>query len=106
MINLIYVIEILVLCVDIYMVYRARQALNGLFISMIALLTFLIVRRLDDMGRNADDLGILVLSSVVVIIITFDIFKVYKEREVYALYLRNRQTRIEELEQMRNSKAW
>lgn len=96
-----YVIQILFLLSCIYMAWRSRRALNGLANVMLILYAFLIIRRLDDMARNPEDVGIFILSSIVVLFVTLENLKIYRARDVYALYLRNRQERIESLEEMR-----
>lgn len=100
MVKAIYLIQIIFLLADIYMVWQARKAINRLGIGLILLFSLLIVRRLDDMGRNAEELGILVLSSVIVVIVTYEVFSVYQHRELYTQYLENRQKRIETFDAM------
>lgn len=96
-----YVIQILFLLSCIYMAWRSRRALNGLANVMLILYAFLIIRRLDDMARNPEDVGIFILSSIVVLFVTLENWKIYKARHIYEFYLRNRQKRIAEYESMR-----
>lgn len=96
----IYLAQIAVLLWCIYMTWHARAALNGLGRGLILLFVLLIFRRVDDILGYLDTLGHLILSSAVVVVVAYDIHQIYKAREVYALYLRNRQERIEMLEKM------
>ncbi len=99
--HLIYLIQIGVLAACIYMTWRARKALNGLARGLILLLLLLIARRIDDAFRVFTEEQILILSSAVVAVIAIDIYAVYRERAIYAEYLRRRKERIAELEAMR-----
>lgn len=101
----IFLVQLVVLCGCLYMLWRARQALNGLGRSMILLIVLLIVRRLDDALQVLDGMGVLILSSAVVLVVAYDVFQIYRAREVYALYLQNRKRRIAELEKMIERKA-
>lgn len=101
-INLAYAIQIAVLLGCIYMIWQARAALNSLARGLILLCILLIIRRIDDVFNIFDQVATTILSSIVVTILFMDIYKLYKEREVYALYLRNRQKRIDALEEMRS----
>lgn len=96
----IYIAQIVALLWCLYMTWRARKAMNGLVRGMMLLFLLLIVRRIDDAFSIFDNTGILILSSLVVIVITFDVYQIYKMRWLYALYLENRRTRIDELEKM------
>lgn len=98
MIAPIYIAQIILLCADAFMVWRARRAFNGLWWELIVLFLFLAIRRVDDMITNADRPGILVLSSVVVVIVSYGVYRVYRERYALAFYLKNRQARIAEYE--------
>jgi len=98
----IYLIQIALLFACVLMTWRVRRALNGLGRGLILLLLLLIVRRVDDMLGYLDSLGALILSSTVVAVVTYDIYQIYKARDVYALYLRNRQERISKLEELRD----
>jgi len=100
--HLIYLFQIALLCACVYMTWHARAALNGLGRGLILLFLLLIVRRVDDMLGYLDTIGVLVLSSAVVAVVAFDIYQIYKARDVYALYLQNRKKRIAELENKRN----
>src|SRR5512135_3264217 len=101
MTQVIYLFQIIFLLLDIYMVWQARLAINGLTSTLILLFALLIIRRMDDMGRNPEVIGILVLSSVIVTLVTFSIFRVYRKRGIYAAYLERRKEREEDLENMR-----
>lgn len=101
MISAIYIAQIILLCADAFMVWRARRAFNGLWWELIVLFLFLAIRRVDDMTTNADRPGILVLSSVVVTIVTYGVFRLYRERKALEFYLQNRKAREEQLEKMR-----
>lgn len=94
----IYIAQIVALLICAYMVFRARHAINGLARGVFLLLLLLIVRRVNDAFGILDETGVLILSSGVVVILMFDIWQVYKDRTIYAEYLRNRQKRIDELE--------
>lgn len=100
MIEAIYILQIVLLCACLYMTWNARAALNGLGRGLMLLFVLLIVRRIDDAFHILSEIETLILSSAVVIVVTYDIYHIYKAREVYALYLRNRQERIEKLEAM------
>lgn len=110
MIEIVYAVQIVFLCICIYMVHRARFAINGMSRGIILLLALLIVRRFDDALGFMGPIAIAMLSSAVVAVIFLDIYHLYKEREIYALYLLNRKRRIDQLEAMRNeseqSKLW
>lgn len=97
----IYIAQIIMLCADAFMVWRARKAFNSLWWELIVLFVSLAIRRLDDMTRNADEVGILILSSIVVTIVTHGVYRVYRDRDVLAFYLQNRKTREADLETMR-----
>lgn len=94
----IYIAQIVLLCADAFMVLRSRRAFNGLWWELIVLFVSLAIRRLDDMIRNADEIGILILSSIVVTIVSYGVYRVYRDRYVLAFYLKNRQARIAEYE--------
>jgi uncharacterized membrane protein len=102
MIEFIYSIQIALLITCLYMIWRARRALNGLGRGLSLLIALLVVRRFDDIFGVLDGTGVLILSSAVVAAVTYDIYKIYKTREVYETYLRNRRARITELEQKKN----
>ncbi len=107
---LIACIPLLVFCV--FMVNRSRLALNGLYrglvllLSMlIALIVLLIVRRVDDMLGILDSATILFLSSAVmllvvsmVVVVTLDLYFLYRNRALYAMWQAARQKRIDDLE--------
>ena len=99
---IIYAIQIAFLLACIYMTWRARRALNSLGRGLVLLFVLLIARRVNDMLGYLDTIGVLLLSSAVVIVVTYDIYQIYKVRDMYAFYLRNRQERIEKLESMRD----
>lgn len=103
--KLIYIAQIIALLWCLYMVWRARKATNGLGRGMMLLFILLIVRRLDDAFGILDDFGVLILSSLVVMVITFDIYQLYKMRGLYTLYLENRQERIAALEKLYSSRG-
>lgn len=107
----IYIAQIILLCADAFMVWRARKAFNGLWWELIVLFVSLAIRRVDDMIRNADEIGILILSSVVVTIVTHGIYRIYRDRKPLEFYLINRHKREAELEALRqrserNSGDW
>lgn len=97
----IYIAQIIMLCADAFMVWRARKAFSGLWWELIILFVSLAIRRLDDMTRNADEIGILILSSVVVAIVTHGVYCLYRDRKPLEFYLFNRRKREAELEAMR-----
>lgn len=97
----VYLFQIVVLSVCIYMAWHARAALNGLGRGLILLFMLLIFRRMDDILGYLDTIGNVILSSSVVVVVAYDIYQIYKAREVYALYLRNRRERISQLERIR-----
>lgn len=103
MTQIVYSAQIVALLVCVYMTFRARHALNGLGRGLTLLFFLLIARRVDDVLGYLDDTGIMILSSAVVIVVTYDIFQIYKARNVYAAHLHNRQERIKDLESM---KTW
>jgi ABC-type multidrug transport system permease subunit len=94
----IYIAQIVALLWCSFMIWKARQATNGLGRGMLLLLFLLILRRVDDAFSILDDTGVLILSSLVVMVIVFDVYQIYKMRGLYALYFANRQERIDELE--------
>ena len=100
---LVYSIQIVLLIACIYMVARARRALNGLARGLVLLLLLLIVRRIDDMFLILDNLQTMILSTAVVVVITYDIYQIYSRRDVFEFYLENRKKRIEQLEQLRRA---
>ena len=102
LVTIIYIAQIILLCACIYMTWHARVALNGLGRGLILLFMLLIARRVDDVLGYLDTIGVLILSSAVVAVVTYDIYHIWRAREVYALYLHNRQKRIAELEQQRD----
>lgn len=83
------------------MVWRSRQALNGLTRSILLLLALLIVRRLDDAFGILDGTATAILSSAVVALIAVDLHYIYRQRGLFAMYQRNRLERIAQLEKMR-----
>lgn len=120
--EIIYIIQIMLLLLTIppliaclYMVYKSRAALNGLtrglsalLVMLIALMVLLSVRRLDDAFNIFNESATLILSSIValmsisiVLLVTIDLHYLYRNRELFALYQRNRQARIQSLEDMR-----
>lgn len=120
--EIIYIIQIVLLLLTIpplvaclYMVYQSRAALNGLtrglsalLVMLIALMVLLSVRRLDDAFNIFNESATLILSSIValmsisiVLLVTLDLHYLYRNRELFALYQRNRQKRIQQLEDMR-----
>lgn len=101
MITAIYLIQIFLLCACVNMTWQARHAMHGMSFGWMALLIFLIIRRFDDMNRNPDDIGILVLSSVIVVIVTYETYNIYRNREAYALWQARRRARENELEATR-----
>lgn len=101
-VTIIYLLQIGLLCACIYMTWHGRVALNGLGRGLILLFLLLIARRVDDLLGYLDSVGVLVLSSTVVVVVTYDIFQIYRARDVYALYLHNRKERIQTLESMRD----
>ncbi len=96
----IYIAQIVALLCCLYMLWKARKATNGLGRGMMLLFVLLIVRRLDDAFSILNDTGVLILSSLVVAVIVFDVYKIYSMRELYSLYLENRKARIDELERI------
>lgn len=99
--QIVYLLQIIVLVGCIYMTWKARKALNGLGRGLILLFILLIARRVDDVWQVYNEAQTVILSSLVVGVITYDILQIYKARQVYAAYLRNRNRRIEQLEAMR-----
>ena len=97
----------------IYMVFRARFAINGLarslillLVLLVALCSLLIVRRLDSLLGLLDDT--LLLTSVIVVvacgiavIITIDVSYLYRQREFYKAFLKARKQKEMLLESMR-----
>ncbi len=104
--QIVFIAQIIILCWCSYMVWRARQALNGLGRGMLLLFVLLIIRRLDDAFHVLDNTGVLLLSSAVVLIVAYDVHRIYKERETYVLYLQNRRKRIADLEMLRKQRPW
>jgi hypothetical protein len=98
----IYVLQIALLLTCLYMIWRVRLILNGLARGFVALILLLILRRSDDALHWMDETEILLLSSAVVLIVAYDIFQLYRNREIYAFYFRNREQRIEDLERQFN----
>lgn len=99
-IDLIYAIQIAILLMCVYMIIQARHALNGLSRGLILLCLLLVIRRIDDVFQIFDQMATTVLSSAVVVVFFLDIYKLYQEREIYALYLFNRRKRMAELDEM------
>jgi hypothetical protein len=99
--TVIYISQIVLLAACVYMTWSARHALNGLGRGLILLFLLLIARRFNDMLGYLDSIGVLVLSSAVVCVVAYDIFQIWRARDVYALYLQQRRKRIEALESMR-----
>lgn len=102
----IFIGQIVILGYCLYMLWRARQALNGLGRGMMLLIVLLIIRRLGDAFHVLGNTDILLLSSAVVLIVTYDVYRIYKARHIYALYLSNRQQRIAELEELHKHETW
>lgn len=96
----IYIAQIAALLGCSFMIWRARKAMNGLGRGMLFLCFLLILRRVDDGFSILDETGSLILSSLVVAVITFDVYQIYKMRGLYAFYLKNRTKRIEDLEEI------
>ena len=99
--HVIYAVQIIVLSASIAMVWRSRRAMNGLARGLILLAALLIIRRIDEFVGYLDDTGSLVISSVIVGVLFFDIWKVYHARWLYELWNEQRQQRIADLEEMR-----
>ena len=98
--DLVYAAQITALVMCIYMIVQARYALNGLTRGLILLCVLLIVRRIDDVFHIFDETATAILSSAVVLVFFLDVYKLYQERKVYALYLFNRRKRMAELDEM------
>ncbi len=103
--DLVYFVQIAVLVVCIFMVFRIRKMLNGLARGLILLFVLLIARRVDDIWGVYTNAQTAILSSAVVAVVAYDIWQIYRARKVYALYFRNRQKRITELESLRKDSA-
>lgn len=99
--QIVYLLQIIVLVGCIYMTWKARKALNGLGRGLILLFILLIARRVDDVWQIYNEVQTALLSSLVVGVVAYDIWQIYKARDVYAAYLRNRQERIDQLEATR-----
>jgi hypothetical protein len=97
----IYAVQIAAMLTCIYMAWMARKAINGLSRGLILLCLLLIVRRIDDVFGILDTPATLILSSAVALVLLFDMYSIYKNREIYALYLENRKKRIDDLEAQR-----
>lgn len=100
--TLIYSAQIVILLVCVYMAWRARAALNGLGRGLMLLMLLLIMRRVDDAFHVLSDVETVILSSVVVIVVFVDVYRIYQARDAYRVYLANRHKRMAELEAMRN----
>jgi hypothetical protein len=84
------------------MAWHARIALNGLGRGLILLFVLLIAQRLDFAFDIYDDNASVIVSSAVVVAVTYDIAKIYKSRDMYIFYLKNRKERIKELESLKD----
>jgi hypothetical protein len=108
--EIIYSVQIVLLCGAIVMVVINRKAINGLARGLVLLAILLIVRRIDDMAGVLGETGTLVLSSVVVAVFFLDVWKIHRARWLYLLWSEARQKRIAELEKMRapsdSASAW
>lgn len=101
--DMIYFFQIVVLLSCIYMTWRSRYALNGLTRGIILLLLLLIARRINDAFGVFDSVAILILSSAVVLLIAADLYYIYRQRDIYAMYQANWRKRIAELENQRRA---
>lgn len=99
----VYLFQIVVLIVSIYMIWRTRRLINGLARGLIVLFVFLIVQRIDFAFNIYDENISLVVSSMVVLAVAYDIYQVYRMIPTYEVYWRNRQERITRLENMRKT---
>lgn len=99
--TLIYFAQIAALLVCVYMAWRARAALNGLGRGLMLLMILLILRRVDDAFHVLSDVETVILSSVVVIVVLVDVYRIYEARDAFKLYLLNRHQRMIELEELR-----
>lgn len=99
--TLIFIVQIAALMACIFMLWRSRRALNGMGRATMLLCVALIIRRLDDAFHILDSMGILILSSIVVGLVFYDVLQVYKQRHLFALYWQSRQARIDEYEALR-----
>ena len=100
---MVYAAQIAALLACLYMTWRSKRALNGMARGMMLLMLLLIVRRVDDMTGILDNLQTMILSSAVVVLVTYDIYAVYRQRDVFAMYLENRKKRIDEMENQRKA---
>lgn len=94
----VYVIQIIVLLVCIYMTWRVRFALSGLARGLIALFILLIVRRVDDAFGVLSAAETVILSTAVVIVVADDLYYLYKMREtlqVSHLMRKQREAKLE-----------
>lgn len=101
MTEIIYLAQIVILLVCIYMTWRVRHEISGLARGLIALFALLIVRRLDDAFGILDATATLILSSAVVIVVADDLYHIYKMRETLKASRILRRQREAELEAIR-----
>ena len=99
--HIVYLIQIVVLTGVIVLVWLNRRVMNGLARGLILLAALLIVRRIDEFIGYLDDTGSLVISSVIVGVLFWDVWKIHQARWLYLLWSEQRQKRIADLEAMR-----
>lgn len=98
-----YLIQVAALIGCLGMAWVSRRALNGFARSLIAVLCVLIVHSLDDAFSLFGQAENFVLTSVVVAVITIDLYAVFKRRRLYAAWVQNRREAEERLENMRKA---
>lgn len=98
-----HLIQVGILMGCVYLAAASRRALNGFARSLIVLLLLFILHGFNDAFGFMDDAGNLVLTSLVVLLITIDLYAVYRQRDLYAQWADKRKQKIDELENLRKA---
>jgi len=106
--SLIYLVQLAALIVALVMIAGARRMFNGMAFGLLALGVLLVVRRLNDVFGVIGEVELAVVSSLVVAVFCWDVWRIWKERRDHADWLHWREQWAEELKlirQWQNRKA-